>query len=114
MQQRIIRIYVMNVFSVLIVIYASVTHMFYAATETGDDLNHYHYKVANPTLPYSEFDCVEDETAMQITNTVFTGIVIKVFTILATYILSVVVKGQILRQSPKKWKQDFSVPKETV
>ena len=30
-QQRIIRIYVMNMFSVMIVIYASVTHMFFAA-----------------------------------------------------------------------------------
>lgn len=33
----------------------------------------------------SEFTCVEDEVSMEITNTVFTGIVIKNLTIIFTY-----------------------------
>ena len=137
--QRIIRIYIMNILSTMIVIVAMIFHMLYVADET--EKAHYHEaiffangtametdgaqylqvtsaynksKIEIPLLPYSEFDCVEDETAMNITNTVFTGIIIKVGTILATTFISVYIKGVILNQNPKKWKKDFSVPGETV
>lgn len=129
----------MNILSTMIVIVAMIFHMLYVADET--EKAHYHeviffangtsmetdgdqylqvataYDKSNneiPLLPYSEFDCVEDETAMNITNTVFTGIIIQVGTILATTFISVYIKGVILNQNPKKWKKDFSVPGETV
>ena len=57
---------------------------------------------------------MEDEVAMLLFNTVFPGIIIKVGTIFATYILNVVIRGNILKHKPNKWKVDFDIPAETV
>ena len=62
----------------------------------------------------SEYDCVEDEVSMNITNTVFTGIVIKNFTILFTFIFLVWINGRLLGKPEKQWKKPFKVPSETI
>jgi hypothetical protein len=73
------------------------------------------FKVTNPdqaqsnyvNITNSEFTCVEDEISMDIFNTVFTGILIKIFTIIGTYYFLVVLKGKILKKPEKSWKTPF-------
>ena len=57
------------------------------------------------TITDSDFTCVEDEISMDITNTVFTGIVIKNFTIIATFLFLVIIQGRIRKKPEKSWKK---------